>query len=52
MREDVRQQAAMRSSISPEQPVPADHPLRPMRIMVNGAMTELSANICRLRLIG
>jgi len=35
MRGDDRQQGAMFSYISPEQRVPADHPLRPIREMVD-----------------
>jgi transposase len=42
MRGDDRQQAGMWSYISPEQRVPADHPLRPVRAMVDTALTELS----------
>jgi transposase len=42
MRGDDRQQAAMWSYISPEQRVPADHPLRPIRAMVDTVVAELS----------
>jgi transposase len=42
MRGDDRQQAAMWSHISPEQRVPPDHPLRPIRAMVEGVLRELS----------
>ena len=42
MRGDDRQQAAMWSHISPEQRVPPDHPLRPIRAMVDGVLRELS----------
>jgi hypothetical protein len=38
MRGDDQQQAAMWSYISPEQRVPADHPLRLLRTMVDEAM--------------
>ena len=38
---DVQQQA-MFSYLSPEARVPQDHPLRPIRNMVNQALTELS----------
>jgi transposase len=48
MRGDDRQQAAMWSYISPEQRVPADHPLRPLRVMVDAAMGELSAEFAQL----
>jgi transposase len=48
MRGDDRQQAGMWSYISPEQRVPADHPLRPLRTMVDGAMAELSAEFAKL----
>lgn len=39
--EDVQQTAAF-SYISPEERVPDDHPLRPIRQMVNGALRRLS----------
>jgi len=42
MRGDDRQQAGMWSYISPEQRVPADHPLRPVRAMVDTVLAELS----------
>ncbi len=42
MRGDDRQQAAMWSHLSPEQRVPPDHPLRPIRAMVDGVLRELS----------
>ncbi len=48
MRGDDQQQAAMWSYISPEQRVPADHPLRSLRTMVDGAMVELSAEFAKL----
>ena len=48
MRGNDRQQAGMWSYISPEQRVPADHPLRPLRAMVDGAMAELSAEFAKL----
>jgi hypothetical protein len=38
MRGDDRQQAAMWSYISPEQRVPQDHPLRPIRAMVDAIL--------------
>jgi transposase len=43
MRGDDRQQAAMWSPISPDQRVPPDHPLRPIRAMVDGVLRELSS---------
>ena len=42
MRGDDEQQAAMFSYISPEQRVPADHPLRPIRQMVDDVLRGLS----------
>src|ERR1700716_4114046 len=42
MRGDDRQQAGMWSYLSPEQRVPADHPLRPIRAMVDTVLAELS----------
>jgi len=42
MRRDDEQQQAMYSYISPEQRVPQDHPLRPIRRMVNRVLKELS----------
>ena len=42
MRGDDRQQAAIFSYISPEQRVPADHPLRPIRDMVDEILRGLS----------
>jgi len=42
MRGDDRQQGAMFSYISPEQRVPADHPLRPIRAMVDDVLRGLS----------
>src|SRR5881628_539016 len=40
--DDDRQQAGMWSYIAPEQRVPADHPLRPIRAMVDTVLAELS----------
>jgi transposase len=48
MRGDDRYPDAMFSYIRPEQRVPADHPLRPIRIMVDHALRELSAEFARL----
>src|SRR6266699_637660 len=42
MRGDDEQQAAMFSYISPEQRVPADHPLRPIRKMTDEIFKQLS----------
>src|SRR5262245_3766811 len=42
MRGDDRQQGAVFSYVSPEARVPKDHPLRPLRVMVDTALTELS----------
>jgi transposase len=42
MRGDDVQQEAMFSYLSPEARVPRDHPLRPIRDMVNQALVELS----------
>ena len=48
MRGDDRGPDAMFSYIRPEQRVPADHPLRPIRAMVDGALRELSTEFSRL----
>ena len=48
MRGDDEQQAAMWSYIPPEQRVPADHPLRPMRAMVDAVLRELSPQFDQL----
>jgi len=48
MRGDDHQQAGMWSYISPEQRVPADHPLRPIRAMVDAILTELSPEFAKL----
>ena len=42
MRGDDLQQQAMFSYISPEARVPKDHPLRPIRIMVDNALVDLA----------
>ena len=42
MRGTIRQQAAMFSYLSPEQRVPMDHPLRPIRQMVDAVLRGLS----------
>ncbi len=48
MRGDDHQQAAMWSALSPEQRVPADHPLRPIQAMVNTVLAELSPDFAPL----
>lgn len=48
MRGEDRQQGAMFSYVSLEQRVPEDHPLRPIRAMVDQALVELSAAFERL----
>src|SRR5262249_55602793 len=42
MRGDDRQQSDLYSYVSPEARVPKDHPLRPLRRMVDAALQELS----------
>jgi transposase len=44
MRGDDLQQDAMFSYVSPEQRVPADHPLRPIRRMVDQVLKDLSSH--------
>ena len=48
MRGDDRQQAAMWSYISPEQRVPPEHPLRPIRAMVDTILADLSGEFAAL----
>ena len=48
MRGDDEQQASVWSYIPLEQRVPADHPLRPMRAMVDEVLRELSPQFTRL----
>jgi transposase len=48
MRGDDRQSAGMFSYIGPEQRVPPDHPLRPIREMVDTALRALSREFARL----
>jgi transposase len=48
MRGDDLRQDAMFSYLSPEQRVPADHPLRPIRQMVDEALKQLSPRFGRL----
>src|ERR1700733_3003913 len=48
MRGKDTQQSAMFSYLSPEQRVPADHPLRPIRTMVDEAFQGLSRSFGRI----
>jgi hypothetical protein len=48
MRGDDRQQAGMWSYLSPEPRVPSDHPLRPIRAMVDAILVELSPEFAKL----
>jgi len=48
MRGEDRQQGAMFSYVSPEQRVPADHPLRPIREMVDQVLKNLSPRLERM----
>src|SRR2546422_8268604 len=48
MRGDNEQQAGMYSYISPEQRVPADHPLRPIRKMTDEIFKQLSPRFDKL----
>ena len=48
MRGGDRQQGTMWSTISPEQRVPQDHPLRPIREMVNVVLKDMSLSFGRL----
>ncbi|MHB8631166.1 MAG: IS5 family transposase [Candidatus Limnocylindria bacterium] len=48
MRGDDRKQGHMWSYLSPEARVPKDHPLRPMRVMVDRALAELDPLFRRL----
>jgi hypothetical protein len=47
MRGDDRHSAGMFSYIGPEERVPLDHPLRPIRDMVDTALRELSREFAR-----
>jgi transposase len=44
MRGSDRQPGSMVSSVSPEALVPSDHPLRPIRALVNRALERLSGD--------
>jgi transposase len=48
MRGEDPKQEAMFSYVSPEQRVPTDHPLRPIREMVDGILQEMSPRFARL----
>ena len=48
MRGEDAQQAAMFSYVSPEKRVPMDHPLRPVREMVDGILKEMSPRFAGL----
>src|SRR6202171_4834396 len=48
MRGDDNQQEGIFSYISPEKRVPADHPLRPMRKMVDEILKEMSPQFAKL----
>jgi transposase len=48
MRGDDRQQAGMFSYLAPEQRVPADHPLRPIRSLGDDALRGLSRQVATL----
>jgi transposase len=48
MRGEDPKQEAMFSYVSPEQRVPADHPLRPVREMVDTILKEMSGRFARL----
>src|SRR5579864_8082523 len=48
MRGDDNQQAGIFSYVSPEKRVPADHPLRPIRKMVDEILKEMSPQFAKL----
>ncbi len=48
MRGEDPKQEAMFSYVSPEQRVPRDHPLRPIREMVDTILQEMSPRFARL----
>jgi len=48
MRGDDNQQEGMFSYVSPEKRVPADHPLRPIRKLVDEILKEMSAQFAKL----
>jgi len=47
MRGDDNQQEGMFSYVSPEKRVPADHPLRPIRKMVDEILKEMSPQFAK-----
>jgi transposase len=52
MRGSDRQTSSMFSYVSPEALVPADHPLRPIRVLVNRALERLSGEFDKLYAAG
>ena len=48
MRSDDQQHASMWTTLSPEDTVPADHPLRPIRKMVNDVLATMSPEFSKL----
>jgi transposase len=52
MRGSDRQTGAMFSYLSPEEMVPADHPLRAIRVLVNAALARLSGDFDKLYAAG
>src|SRR6266446_1432986 len=48
MRGDDNQQEGIFSYVSPEKRVPVDHPLRPIRKMVDGILKEMSPTFAKL----
>jgi transposase len=52
MRSQDIQEVALYSYISPEQRVPADHPLRPIRKMVNIVLREISREFDKIYSLG
>jgi hypothetical protein len=48
MRGNDTQQSAMFSYLSPEERVPENHPLRPIRLMVDDALKALSPSFGRI----
>src|SRR3989449_11228656 len=47
MRGEDNKQEAMFSYVSPEKRVPADHPLRPIRAMVDGILKDMSPQFAK-----
>ena len=48
MRGDDKQQLDVFSYVSPEQRVPQDHPLRPLRVMTDAALRDLQPRFNRV----